>query len=321
MEYLVGVLILFILLVVIEYRLKNPDQLILSEKNGNVYKRKGRFYPRHFSIAIPANSYSVFMSFDCEAKGKLELEIKLAVTISASSENIQNLIKIGGWSTKSVQKASKELEIIIQGMVKDFTEKYEIDELSSEKVYDYIKGKLNDKGATLGIDIISLSIQSIEPADKSIAEALRQREEARIKETTEKSKQLSRVAEVKVKLEADEKIAQSEHELGLKKLELKKIQEQEESKLALIRIEEEMKRNDLQLNFDKKELELINENPELLMLTPQIARLAEASQNLKNAKTIVSLSGNELEKGSELSGILQAFIYNMMQKQEGAKNN
>ena len=46
------------------------------------------------------------------------------------------------------------------------------------------------------------------------------------------------------------------------------------------------------------------------MLTPQAARLAEASQNLKNARTIVSFTPQELAQGSELLNIFQ----NLMQR-------
>ncbi len=44
----------------------------------------------------------------------------------------------------------------------------------------------------------------------------------------------------------------------------------------------------MRLAFEKEELEVLKSSPELLMLTPQAARLAEASQNLKNARTVIS---------------------------------
>ena len=46
----------------------------------------------------------------------------------------------------------------------------------------------------------------------------------------------------------------------------------------------------MRLAYEKEELEVLKSSPELLMLTPQVARLAEASQNLKNARTVISLS-------------------------------
>ena len=58
------------------------------------------------------------------------------------------------------------------------------------------------------------------------------------------------------------------------------------------------------------------------MLTPQIARLAEASQNLRNAKTVVSLSQNDVTQGSQIIGILHNFLQNIIQNQtKNSKNN
>jgi len=53
------------------------------------------------------------------------------------------------------------------------------------------------------------------------------------------------------------------------------------------RIEDELSKKRLQLAVDNEELSMLKNNPELLMLTPQAARLAEASQSLKNAKTML----------------------------------
>jgi hypothetical protein len=46
------------------------------------------------------------------------------------------------------------------------------------------------------------------------------------------------------------------------------------------------------------------------MLTPQAARLAEASQNLKSARTVISFTPQELAQGSELLSLFQ----NLLQK-------
>jgi hypothetical protein len=44
-----------------------------------------------------------------------------------------------------------------------------------------------------------------------------------------------------------------------------------------------------------------------------VARLAEASQSLRNARTVVSLSPNEVEQGSKLLNMFQLFLQNMFQ--------
>jgi len=54
----------------------------------------------------------------------------------------------------------------------------------------------------------------------------------------------------------------------------------------------------------------------LLVLTPQAARLAEASQSLKNARTVITLSPQDLA-GSDLVNLFQ----NMLNKALEAKKN
>ncbi len=112
----------------------------------------------------------------------------------------------------------------------------------------------------------------------------------------------------KAKLEADEEIAKMENALELKKYDLKKSEQAKESELAQKNIEDELKRKKLLLEYDSAELDLLRSNPELLMLSPQAARLAEASQSLKNAKTIVSLSPNDISQGIDLIGMFQKYL-------------
>jgi hypothetical protein len=53
------------------------------------------------------------------------------------------------------------------------------------------------------------------------------------------------------------------------------------------------------------------------MLTPQAARLAEASQSLKNARTVISLSPQDLDHGSELLGFFQNLLQKAMEAKKG----
>jgi hypothetical protein len=137
---------------------------------------------------------------------------------------------------------------------------------------------------------------------------LKQQEHARILEQTELLNQKARIAGARAKLKADEEIALLENEIELKKYDLKKSQLERESVLADIRMNDELKRNRKKLEFDKEELDLLKSSPELLMLTPQAARLAEASQSLKNARTIVSLSPQDVAQGSEVLGLFQKLL-------------
>jgi hypothetical protein len=110
-----------------------------------------------------------------------------------------------------------------------------------------------------------------------------------------------------------------EHSLELKRAELKKEALAHESALAQQRLEDDLVRNRLRLAFEREELEVLKSSPELLMLTPQAARLAEASQNLKSARTVVSLMPQELGHGSELFTLFQSLLQKALEgrKEEG----
>jgi hypothetical protein len=150
----------------------------------------------------------------------------------------------------------------------------------------------------------------LDPIDPEIADALRQQEQARLLKQTEELSQQARVAAAKAKRQADEEITEMEHTLDLKKIELKKLLLEKESTLSHQRLEDELTRDRMRLAFEREELDVLKSSPELLMLTPQVARLAEASQNLKNARTVISLSPQEMAHGSELLNLLQ----NLLQK-------
>jgi hypothetical protein len=304
--------LVIVIALVFEYRFRKPDELVLYEANNKIIQRKSRFYPRHFSLALQNTTHSFQLNVEAAAKGNLDIKIKLSVTVGAAIGNLPALIRVGGWKSNAVNGSAKELEIIIQSIVKEFAEKYEIEELSSEKIYNYLRPKIDVSKEKLGLEVISLTVQSFEALDPKISEAMRQQESARILEQTELLNQKARIAAFKTKLKADEEIAVMENELELKKYELKKTELEKEAALAQKRVEDEIKRKKIQLAFDKDELELLKNSPELLMLTPQAARLAEASQSLKNAKTVVSLSPNDVSQGLDLVGMFQKFLQNAM---------
>ncbi len=314
MEYLIGIAIIILIIFFVEYAIKKPDQIVLYEKNNQILIRKGKFYPRHFSMAIQGTTHSALLKIESEAKGKITLNVKVAVTVAACRNHISELIKVGGWDKNAITNTSKELEIIIQGLVREFTEKYEIEELTSEKLSNHLNNELNNKIQKLGLEIVTITVQSIEPSDDEIANAMRQQESARIKEENEKAVQKSRISAEKIRIEANEQIALSEHELEMKKKELKKAEEEKEAELANFRTEEELKRKKLNIELEREEVKVLKDNPELLMLSPQAAKLAEASQNLKNAKTVVSISPNDLEKGSNLINMFGEMLQSVFNK-------
>lgn len=308
MLWLLVIIVLITVFILYEFRLRKPDELVLYEADNKIGKRKTKFYPRHFSLVLPRSTFSSELEIETTAKGNLELKIKLNFVAALSEKNVDSLIKIGGWNKNAVAKSIKEFETIIEGFVKEFTDKFPIEELSSEKILNHLLDKIEISKEKFGVEFNSISIKSFEIVDSKIAEAIKQQESARILEQTELLKQQARITSAKAKLKADEEIAYLENELELQKLELKKKEIEKEFQLADKKTEEELKRKKLHLEFEKEELTLLKNNPELLLLSPQAAKLAEASQSLKNARTVVNLSGNELTQGAELISLFQNFL-------------
>jgi hypothetical protein len=308
-----------VLFVLFEYRIRKPDVLLLYESKGRISLRKGLVYPRHFSLPLSRTTSPIQLTVEATAVGNLGVRIKLVGSVAPSLEHIQSLIRIGGWKQDAAVRAADEVQVMLQGLVKEYTEQCEIHALSSTGIVS----NLNERSALIqekfGVELISLVVQSLEPTDPEISEALRQQEQARLLEQTERLSNQARSAAAKAKFQADEEISQMEHDLELKKAELKKSLLEQESSLTHQSLEDELKRNRMRLAFEKEELEVLKNSPELLLLTPQAARLAEASQNLKNARTIVSFTPQELAQGSELLGVFQSLMQKALDEKKGQK--
>ena len=302
------VVVLLIALAAYEYRLRKPDQLVLHEAAGTIRLRRGALYPRHFSLALPGTTHQMELKIDGIARGSVQIRTTLDVTVAPSRDNLASLIRVGGWRRDAAIKSAKEFETVIQGFVKEFTERYPIEELSSEKLGEHLSAGVKVRTPQFGLELVSLTVQSVDATDLEIAEAIRRRESARILEHTELLHQKARVAAARAKLDADEQIALMEHALVLKKFDLRRAELEQDAVLAEKRTEDELKRSRLKLAFESEELALLKSNPELLLLSPQAARLAEAGQNLKNARTVVSLWSPDAERESGLSGVLQRLL-------------
>ncbi len=315
---ILGILLLaFVLIFLFEYRLRQPDEIVLTDTAGKIKMRKGRYYPRHFSLAVPATIHSLTQEFESEAKGKLPLKVKLVLTTAASTDHLEALVRSGGWNKNMVQKATEECAILIQSLSKEFCEQHEVDELSSEALRQHLHKNLEKESLKFGLNVIQVNVQSIEPVDAEIAEAMQQQEAARIREKTEKINQEARLNATKKRLETDEKIKLLEHQLELKELELKKEAQEKEAELAKRQVEQELERRKMQFEMEQQELKTFEDHPELLLLSPQLARLAEAGQQLRNARTVVSLSGLDQQKAGTLMEALEQVVKNAFQKTKG----
>src|SRR5687767_2868038 len=313
------VIVAGILIAFFEYRIRQPDFLVLYETKSGIKQRKGLLYPRHFSLRLPRTTYPVHLTVEATAAGNLGMRVKLVGSVAPSLEHIQSLIRVGGWNRDAVARATDEVLVLFQGLVKEYTERSEINALSSANILKY----LNEHSAVVeekyGVELISLAIQSLDPTDPEIADALRQQEHARLLEQTEHLNQQARIATAKAKAQADQEIAKMEHALDLKKVELKKLLLEKESALTHQNLTDELARNRMRLAFEIEELEVLKNSPELLMLTPQAARLAEASQNLKNARTVISLTPQDSGHGSELLNLFQDILQKALAAKKAAK--
>jgi len=299
MIWLVALLVLVAGVVALEFRVRQPDQLVLTEKGGRVVVRKGRFYPRHFSLSVPAVVRSISLEIPAEAKGHVPVKAKILVAVAPDPRRVEALVRVGGWQRNAAEAAAAALQDSVQAVVRALVEKREIDALSTGELDRSFRNELEKAAADYGLAVVSAHVLAVEPEDSELAEAMARREAARIREETERATQEARVAEAKARFAAEEAIAETEHRLALKRLKMRSEQERREAELARIRVEEEAERRRLQLQVDREEVELLAGHPELLILTPQVVRLAEASQTLRNARTVVSL-GAEVGEAAPL---------------------
>jgi hypothetical protein len=71
---------------------------------------------------------------------------------------------------------------LLQGLVKEYTEHAEIRTLSSAGLLSYLNERLALIEEKYGVELITLAVQSLDPIDPAIADALRQQEQARLME-------------------------------------------------------------------------------------------------------------------------------------------
>lgn len=308
MEVFLGIIILVLAVALFEYRFRKPDNIVVYETRSGVGVRKARLYARHFGTPLSRTAHAFTQTVDASAKGNLDIRVKLAVAVAPADGHLDALVRAGGWSLDAVARAARELETFLLGQIKAFTEQYGIEELSSEKIRTHLLQQSTACRGTLGLEIVTLTVVSFEPTDPRIAEAVRQQEQARILEQTESLNHQARIAAARVRSKADEEIDALDHTLALKRMALRQEQLEREMGLASTRAAHELRLKQMHLDHEKEELRLLKESPELLLLTPQAARLAEASQTMKNARTVVNLASAEGAQGGELLGLFHTLV-------------
>lgn len=316
---IVGVLAVALLLVLaFEYRVHQPDVIVLYDAGDDIGIRKGLLYPRHFSLPLKRTTSPLQLTIEAAAVGNLLVRIKLIGSAAPSVDHIQALIRVGGWDSETVTRAVEQVRIVLQGLLKEYTEHSEIHAISSPAILYHLNEHLDFIEEKFGIELIALAVESLEPMDPKIADALSQQEEARLLEQTERLNHQARIVAAKARHQADEEIAEMDHLLEMRRSALKKIQFESDAELARQRIEDELARSRLRLAFEKEELDVLRRSPELLMLTPQAAQLAEASQSLKNARTVISLTPQDMASGSALFTLFRGFLERELESKDEA---
>jgi len=193
-----------IFMVFFEYRVRQPDFLVLHEAKGGIALRTGLLYPRHFSLALQRTTCPIQLTVEATAAGNLGVRVKLVGSVAPSLDHIPSLIRVGGWNRDAVVRATDEVQVLLQGLVKEYTERSGIGSLSSANILNYLNERSTVIQERFGVELISLAIQALDPTDPEIADALRQQEQARLLEQTEHLNQQARIAAARAKSQADE---------------------------------------------------------------------------------------------------------------------
>ena len=75
---IIGAAILLALIAVLfEYRIRKPDVLPLYESKGQIGLRQGLLYPRHFSLPLERTTHPIKLTIEATAVGNLEVRMPL----------------------------------------------------------------------------------------------------------------------------------------------------------------------------------------------------------------------------------------------------
>ena len=139
LSLVIGIIVIACVLVFLwEYRIRQPDVLALYRSKGEISVRKGPIYPRHFSLPLKRTTCPIQLSIEATAAGDLGMHIKLVGSVAPSVKYIQCLIHVGGWDQEAVPRAAKEAQVLLEGLIKEYTERFEIHAISSTSILNYI---------------------------------------------------------------------------------------------------------------------------------------------------------------------------------------
>jgi hypothetical protein len=76
------IVVVAVLVVLFEFRIHQPDTLVLHESKGRILVRKGLFYPRHFSLILKRTTCPIQVTTEASAAGNIGVRVKLIGSIA-----------------------------------------------------------------------------------------------------------------------------------------------------------------------------------------------------------------------------------------------
>ena len=90
LSVVIGIIVMGCVLVFLwEYRIRQPDVLVLYESKGQISIRKGPIYPRHFSLPLKRTTYPIQLTIEATAAGDLGMRVKLVGSFAPSVKYVQ----------------------------------------------------------------------------------------------------------------------------------------------------------------------------------------------------------------------------------------
>src|SRR5512139_2240478 len=87
------IIVVAVAVVLFEFRVHQPDTLVLHESKGRILVRKGVVYPRHFSLILKRTTYPIQATTEASVVGNIGVRVKLIGSIAPSIDHLSSLIR------------------------------------------------------------------------------------------------------------------------------------------------------------------------------------------------------------------------------------
>lgn len=313
------ILAIITVIIAIEIRVRKPFEILIVEKKGKILASRTFFYIKSRTLPLKLSEFAFEFNLQAYARNKIPIRAHFAGALEVDEKNIENLIKAGGWNKNAIVAAAEKLLNVAKSNALCQIENTPVNNLRSDILASYLRDKVYTE--FFGLKWVYVACLDYEIEDEKINEILRKEEISTLSEKSEEAVEKSKLSIEKIKHQIEQEIIKIKEDALVKKQELKKLETSLDQELKKAQAEFEARVQKLKLEIEKEELQLLKQNPELLLLSPQAARLLEASQSLKNARTVVNLSQGEIAKGVDVSGALNELIYSILKKETESEKN